>query len=118
VARYVGVTHAERAMIALALFVSYGGLLTSPVIQDGLHIANEKQLEEASTLGLAVRLAQRLTGGTGRPLKKTKIFRDKDRLVLEIREKDQVLFGDSVARRFNALGEQMGLEAKLKISRS
>lgn len=115
---HVGVTHAERAYIALGLFISYGGALTDPVIKPALRILNETETDAAIALGLAVRVAQKLTGGTARPLKKTKIFKTRKRLVLELRAQDQVLFGKSVARRFDALADHLGLKPKIKLRKS
>ncbi len=112
---YVGVTHAERAYIALALFISYGGALSDPVIRPALRILSESETSAAVALGLAVRVAQKLTGGTARPLKKTRIFKTRKRVILELRAEDRVLYGKSVARRLGVLADHLGLKPKMKL---
>ena len=89
--------------------------MTDPIIKPALRILSEAETDAAIALGLAVRVAQKLTGGTARPLRKTKIYRTRRRLGLKLQQEDKVLFGDSVARRLNALAKHLDLKATLKL---
>lgn len=116
VARYVGVSHKDRAIIATALYVSYGGNLEKPVPRPALEMLGPNEVSFATSLGLVTRLAQRLTGGTARPLRKTSLYRKGDKVILEVSKKDQVLIAESVMQRLLKLAEHLSLQAEVKIS--
>ncbi len=115
VGRYVGVTHRERATIALGLYASYGGILPDRSTVMATKILTSREIHEAVGIGLLVQFAQKFTGGTDRPLKKTRLFQEDKNLVLEIREKDAVLISSSVSMRFGKVALHLGLEPEIRI---
>lgn len=115
VGRFVGVTHKERALIALGLYASYGGELGNETISPATKILNDGEINQAVGLGILIQFAQKFTGGTDRPLKKTRIFQESGVLVLEIREKDAVLISESVSMRFEKVAAHFGLSPEIRI---
>ncbi len=115
VGRYIGITHKERAKMALALYISYGGALSGETAIPALKILTENETRDAVGLGLLVRLAQKFTGGTDRPLKKTKIYLDKKKLVLEVSKKDQALIAESVVGQMTSLSTHLGFPYDIKM---
>ncbi len=115
VGRFVGVTHKERCLIALGLYASYGGEPGTETIRPATEILTRQEFSEAVGLGLLVQFAQKFTGGTDRPLKKTRLFREAGKLVLKIRQKDAVLISESVSMRFTKLAGHLGLEPDIRI---
>jgi exopolyphosphatase / guanosine-5'-triphosphate,3'-diphosphate pyrophosphatase len=105
---WVGITACERAMLAQALHSHFGGGLTPP---PGLErIATPELLHRAALWGLAIRLAQRLSGGVEGPLAVSRLERHDDRIDLHLREGDADFYGEAVDRRLRHLAQAMGLK--------
>jgi exopolyphosphatase/guanosine-5'-triphosphate,3'-diphosphate pyrophosphatase len=115
VARFVGVSHAERVQIALALYIAYGGKKKDKTVKKICKICRPEEIEKAVANGLAIRLGLRLTGGTGEPLKKTSLTVKRGKLILTIRETDQALAGVIVLARLKTLAAHFGLDGEIKI---
>ncbi len=64
-------------------------------------------------MGLAIRLAQRLTGGIEAPLKASRIALDDGRLILGLQKGWHHLAGESVDRRLRSLAQAMGAKPEL-----
>jgi len=116
VMRYVGITHPERVLVALALFVAYGGVKKSKAVKKVCRISKPQEIDWAVALGLAIRLGLRLTGGTGEPLKKTSLLPEKKKLVLAIPEREQDLNGEVVQKRLSGLATHLGLKGEVRIT--
>ena len=65
---WVAATAAERAALACALHFCFGGEPHAPVLDIFARLASAELLARARTWGLALRLGQRLTGGTAAAL--------------------------------------------------
>lgn len=115
VARYVDVTHKERAQIALALFIVYGGSIDAPFVARITSILSDADKHKATAYGLAVRLGQRLTGGTGDPLRKTFLSAEDGAVRLTIPEGEAALDGEVVRARLTGLGTHLGLTPEVRI---
>jgi exopolyphosphatase/guanosine-5'-triphosphate,3'-diphosphate pyrophosphatase len=72
--------------------------------------------ERVSAWGRAIRLAQRLSGGTEVLLRKTKIGLEPGRVVLTIPTKHHQLFADSVDRRLHLLARALGRVADVRFT--
>lgn len=108
---WVGIDAGERAMLAQALFASLGGGTVTP---DPLpRLASPAMLASATAWGLAIRLGQRLSGGTAGPLTRTTLAIDPARVVLGLTADDRALYGETVERRHTALAAVMGRQAAL-----
>lgn len=106
---WVAIDAAERAMLAQALFAALGGGTdAAPMLG---RLASEAQLRVATGWGLAIRLGQRLSGGTAGPLERSALASDGDRVTLRLRGGDRALYGETVERRHAALAAQLGRRA-------
>jgi len=114
---WVGIDGRERALLGAALFAAYGGSANDPAIADLPRLAARDELTRAFKWGLALRLGQRLTAGTARPLEKSRVYRDGGRLVLTLTPRYQPLYAEAVARRHEALAAAMGLVAVFEVER-
>jgi len=68
-----------------------------------------------SAWGRAIRLAQRLSGGTEALLRKTSIGLEPGRVVLSIPTRHQALYADSVDRRLHLLARALGRVADVRL---
>jgi exopolyphosphatase/guanosine-5'-triphosphate,3'-diphosphate pyrophosphatase len=103
-----GIDIPGRILLARALHAGFGGADADfPAM--GTLVATDR-LARARQWGLAIRLAQRLTGGVEAPLKGSAIAREGDRLILRLHPGWHHLTGESVERRLRSLAQ--ALEAK------
>ena len=65
---WTAITTDERAMLAAALFACFGGSAGHPIVELLHHLADASALRRAWLWGLALRLGQRLSGGTAEAL--------------------------------------------------
>lgn len=101
-----GVTASDRAVIAAALWTVHAGKRILPEMLTSL--AKPGALAQAVIWGLAIRLAQRLDGGTGGALADSWIDGDDDTLRLHLGGQAVRLRSNSVQRRLQALGDALG----------
>ncbi|MEI6485156.1 MAG: Ppx/GppA family phosphatase [Sphingomonadales bacterium] len=114
---WVAVTAAERAALACALHHNFGGEAGAPVMATLALLAPPPLLARAWAWGLALRLGQRLTGGTPVGLAASRLVRDGDTLRLHVGAAHADLAGgDAVQRRLRLLASALGLSAKLVIA--
>ena len=108
---WVGITADERAMLGQALHSHFGGGLSTPLDLD--RIATPESLRRAAMWGLAIRLAQRLSGGVEGPLAVSNLERNGDRIDLHLHDGDADLYGEAVERRLRNIAQAMGLKYQL-----
>jgi len=96
----------ERAMLAQALFSSLGGGVRP--VSALLQLATPAMLAAATAWGLAIRLGQRLTGGTAGPLGRSGLAITAGHVTLRLSPEDQPLYGEAVERRHAALATLLG----------
>lgn len=106
---WVGIDARGRAMIGTALYVCYGANIEGRVGAIVRPLLSRNDLDAAIAWGLALRLGQRLTGGTARPLSDSTLRRSDGRLVLSLEAKHSGLYGEVVARRLKSLADHLGL---------
>jgi exopolyphosphatase / guanosine-5'-triphosphate,3'-diphosphate pyrophosphatase len=111
---FVGVDAHGRLLIAAALNSAYGG--------DGLParfasstIASKADLRRAHAWGLAIRLGQRLSGGTADALRESTLNRRGELLNLTLSNEAATLYGEVVERRLKALAEALKLKARFRV---
>ena len=112
---WVAVTAAERAALAQALHYCFGGGANAPVLALLARLAPPKLLDRARAWGLALRLGQRLTGGTAATLAGSRLTREADAVVLRIDANNEALYGEAVSRRLRLVGTALGLDARVMI---
>ncbi len=113
---WVAVDGRGRAMMAAALAASLGA--QPPYAVPIPALASEIDLARATAWGLAIRLAQRLSGGVAGPLNRTSIRCANDAVELSWSEADRNLGGESVEKRLRALGTGLGLRTRSVTRRS
>ncbi len=112
---WVGIDANGRAMLAAALWVVNGGSMPNPSTDHLGLLAAPPLLEQARLWGLAMRLGQRLGGGTAEPLQGARLVPESRWLVLSLSRACAPLYGDSVQRRHRALAQALGLEPRLRL---
>lgn len=110
---WVGIDVAGRAMLAQALYSHLGGGTSVPQQLEGL--ASPDALQQAIRWGLAIRLAQRLSGGVAGPLTLGALEAGGDMLRLVLSHSHAALFGEAVERRLRQLSAAMGLKAEFEV---
>jgi exopolyphosphatase / guanosine-5'-triphosphate,3'-diphosphate pyrophosphatase len=100
-----GMTASDRAMLSAALFASYGGNREPPPLL-GL-LASPQELQTARRWGLAIRLAQRLDGGTGVGLTATQLSQRDGTVRLDYAAEYKHFSSPSVKRRLKQLSDAM-----------
>jgi len=105
---WVAVNPAGRVIMAQALSASFGrNALPDPRLTD---LCKEGQLVRAACWGEAMRLGQRLSGGVGAVLKRTRLSAGNGTISIHVRRGEEALIGDQVERRFVRLAELLGCE--------
>lgn len=112
---WVGIDARGRAMIALALFVNFGGDNSNPAIAPLEALVGAEAAERARRWGLAIRLGHRLGGGSAAVLEASRLSRESTTLLLSISPEFRYLYGESIIRRHKGLATAMGCEPKLAI---
>ncbi|WP_156254599.1 Ppx/GppA family phosphatase [Sandarakinorhabdus oryzae] len=114
---WVAVNSAERAALACALHYCFGGSPDAPVMATLLQLAPVQLLARARAWGLALRLGQRLTGGTAVGLAASRLERAGNALLLRVGNGHVDLAGgDAVQRRLKLLGAALGLQPQMELS--
>jgi exopolyphosphatase / guanosine-5'-triphosphate,3'-diphosphate pyrophosphatase len=114
-AQFVGVDHPGRAFIAFALFSCYGGSESDAASYPAAKLLTKEEWRHARIMGLALRLGQRLSGGTSGLLKRCKLNRRGKELLLTVAVEDKHLVGDVVERRLQTLGNALQVPARIEI---
>jgi len=110
---WIGIDGWGRAMLAQALYSNFGG---GGMVQDLTVLASREQLTRAIQWGLAIRLAQRLSGGVASPLKATRLGRSSRGIELVFAASHAALAGEAVSRRLRNLAQAMSLEWRIATS--
>lgn len=113
---WVAVTARERALLAAGLNACFGGAPDSPGTALLSQLADAPSLLTARRWGLALRLGQRLTGGTAAALAASRLEPDGGMLVLTLAKRDAPLYGEAVARRLKTLAQSFGLEPSTRLA--
>ncbi|MEJ7934503.1 Ppx/GppA family phosphatase [Sphingobium sp. AN558] len=108
---WVGISAAERGMLAQALHSNFGGGVTVP--QGVERLAAPEALRRAALWGLAIRLGQRLSGGVEGPLAASRLDMEQGVLTLGLGGADIDLYGEAVERRLRHLAQAMGVRYRL-----
>lgn len=111
---WVGIDAHGRAVIGRALCTAFGG--------DGGFdpwlgaLLRPGDVERVTSWGRALRLAQRLSGGTEALLRRTSIMMEPKRVVLTIPNRYRELFADPVDRRLKQLAKGLDREAEVRFT--
>ncbi len=108
-----GITHRERAFLALALYARYGGR-GSVELAASLELLDEEELSAARAIGLAMRLGYTISGGAPTLLTGVGLSFGDSAVTLSFPQNGAGRFGETVQRRLDALGRAMGRRTDVK----
>lgn len=117
-APFAGIDHASRARVALAVYARYQGGIDDKTTLPGLALVDDQEARWALKLGLALRLAHTLTGGSIGLAKEARLRLDGEKLVLEVSPSAEALIGEAVSRRLDALAKAVGRKPDLRMARA
>ncbi|WP_041249380.1 Ppx/GppA family phosphatase [Gluconacetobacter diazotrophicus] len=110
----VGFDHPARAFVALTLAVRYEAELGQEFLQPSRLLLPPEQYGRAVVLGLALRLAYTVCGGTEELLDGTWVGMSKQGLALHLSAGRGVVRGESVRRRLDRLADALSLPARIE----
>jgi len=106
----LGLSHADRAFIGLALFAVNGGKDKGQNAKLASGMLTKDRAILARQIGLALRLGQRISGGTKKLLGRCSLKIEDGAVVLHVPTRYDYLVGESVETRLKALGKALDLE--------
>ena len=113
---FVGITHEERAFIALAVASRYGKSIGTNRSQASVNrLMNIRERSLARATGYAMRLGYALSGGVASNLDAFRIKRGGKKLTLSARKSHEHLVGEIAATRLNTLAAALNLEPRIAI---
>lgn len=104
---FVGVDARARAMMGVALFACYGGSLSHELAHSAFAVLDKNDQKRAIAIGEALRLAQRISGGTASPLSKCGLYHENNRVILKVLTQDAPIVGEVVVKRLSALASTL-----------
>ncbi|GAA4014678.1 exopolyphosphatase [Sphingomonas swuensis] len=111
---WVGINAEGRTVIGRTLWSAFGG--DGPFDGRLADLVEQRVLEHAGQWGAAIRLAQRLSGGTEKLLERTSVRLEEGEVVLSLTRKDRAIYSDVTARRHRQLAALMGYSARVEES--
>jgi exopolyphosphatase/guanosine-5'-triphosphate,3'-diphosphate pyrophosphatase len=111
---WVGIDAHGRAIIGRALCSAFGGEAGFDGALDSLLKPGE--VDRVSAWGKALRLGQRLSGGTEALLRKTSVDLSRSSVILSVPDKYRALFSDAVDRRLQQLAKALGREGEVRFT--
>jgi len=110
---FLGIDHVGRSYLALAVMVRYVGKVLPEAATVALSLAGPALTGKAERLGLALRLAHTLSGGTASLLEESRLEIDRGALCLVPPARHGSVTGDAVQRRLQALADNVGLKPRI-----
>lgn len=114
--RLLGLTHRGAAFIGLTLYICYGGTSGERQTAKVETLLRPSDILYANKVGLALRLAQRISGGTEKGLKSARLEISGGNLLLNIRKKDAAIVNEVVMKRFHDLAREFYLTEEIRIT--
>lgn len=112
--RFGGINHWGVGLISMALYTCYGGSRQySDQVEIAAALISKYDLDYARKIGMALRLAQRLSAGTERGLKISKLEVNEDYLLLKIKNEKKDIINDVVIKRLDSLARIFDLDPKV-----
>ncbi|PCI43697.1 MAG: exopolyphosphatase [Alphaproteobacteria bacterium] len=113
--RLLGLAHRGAAFLGLALYICYGGKTGEKETAKVETLLKAPDILYANQVGLALRLAQRISGGTEKGLKSASLEIKDGKMLLNVRAQDKALVNEVVIKRFTKLARQFNLEEDVRI---
>ena len=120
---FAGLSHHDRVLLALTIFVRYKGDADNPVVAPVRSLLEDKEIGIAESVGRALRLAHNLSGSAPSLLSTTRFETTDDDIVLVLPEhaaKDaknddgrDIFISEAVERRLNQLAGSLGKTGRI-----
>ena len=107
----IALDHHARAILAFTLALRYDAEPEWALLDTARMLLDMTSLRRAEILGVALRLAYTLSGGTAELLAGTSLLREPGHLRLRLTRASGVFAGEAVSRRVERLAQSLGLEA-------
>lgn len=111
--RLLGITHRGAAFIGLVLYICYGGKTGGNGTKKVETLLRPTDILFANQVGLALRLAQRISGGTAKGLKSAVLRIEGEKLLMNVRGEDEGLVNEVVMTRFEKLAKELDLKEEV-----
>jgi len=111
----VALDHHARAFLAFILALRYDAEPGMAFLDAARMLLDLTSLRRAEIMGMALRLAFTLSGGTPELLAGTSLHREPGHLRLRLTHGSGVFAGDAITRRLERLAQSLGLEAATEI---
>lgn len=111
---FIGINVRGRLMLGVALFVAYSNTLSGGFAELARRVLSKSDVQRAQLWGAALRLGQRLTGGTAKALIDSRIAITGDELLLTIEAVHADLYGEVVERRLKSLADLLKLKPRFR----
>ncbi len=112
---FLGLTHPERMMLAVALSYRYKGAKAAISKMESVNILDEDALRRAEAMGRIIRLGAMLSGATPALLHQCPLERSDRVLTLTIQVELGSLLTETVERRLKSAAQSLGLESRIAI---
>ena len=109
----VGLDHPARAFVAMTLAMRYEAVADDPLLEPSVRLLDAGEMQRAIRLGLALRLAYTLCGGTAALLVDTSLVIENGMLVLTLPRDGARVLGSST-RRLERLGAAFSLSTIIR----
>jgi exopolyphosphatase/guanosine-5'-triphosphate,3'-diphosphate pyrophosphatase len=106
---FVGLDHAERAILAAMIHARYNGDLDDPCMKPAIGLLSNHQQRRAQIIGRAMQLGRRFSGSVPAILDTARIKVKRDRVRLEVSDTDSVPDSDAVRSRLRTLAKSIGV---------
>lgn len=120
---FAGLTHHDRVLLALTIFVRYKGNADNPVISPVRSLLADNEIGIAESVGRALRLAHNLSGSAPGLLSTTRFEASKDEIVLmlpdhagkNVKNDDgrDIFISEAVERRLGQLATSLGKSGRI-----
>lgn len=106
---FIGISHAERAFLAIAVMARYGGKANGEVVSKIDGLLTQSEIQRAEILGRALLLGHRFSASVPHILEGSRIRIETDTVILEITEGGIVPDSDAVQARLRQLAKVIGV---------
>lgn len=107
---FIGLTHAERVLIAYAVLTRYGGSPDHAFVRPFLALLSESDRRRAETLGVALQLGYQLSAGLPALLEAHRLTRADGELRLELAGTQVMPEPEALGRHLQTLAGRLGVE--------
>lgn len=114
-AQVLGTDHPGRCFIGMALYVLNGGSPDNPAADRARSLLKPEEILRARAVGLALRLAQRISGGTQELLGLAHLNVTDQTVTLVVQPDGAYMAGESVQRRLELLASTLGKQPSISL---